>query len=351
MTDKYKEIKIPGRSVEFEADPVDQVIEVELDDFAEDQPEENFEEQEPVVTKEVEKPKADDKPAKESRAKKRIQQLHSEKQEALRLAEKERLEKEMLLKELMNLRKDTTTDTAVKLEDKIAILTKQLTEAIRQGEAEEVVRLQDELISSKMELASKKHELKNIEKLPEPKGESHTKNQNAGQVPEKALEWIAEHPLFNTDELFHTAAIVVNNQLIKEGYDVSTEEFYEELNERLAPRFPEVFGIAPKTQVKSNSKKISSEEELSGEEEQEDVKTEIVQKPAKRVQQTVSGSSRPTGSGVVQPKKLASATMTPADIAQAERWGLDVNQVARRMAHIEKSRDSNGYAPIFVDRK
>jgi hypothetical protein len=334
----YQEIKIQGQTLAFEEDKADEIVEVTLDDVVEPVVEDEGDENPTLIAETKEPaPKADNKP-KESRAKKRIQQLHSEKLEALRLAEQERLEKEALRKELMELQKGSTVDMAKTLEEKATVLTKQLTEAIRNGDAEETVRIQDELITTKMELASKKHAIKTIEATPEI--ESPKPKQPVNTVPEKALEWVETYPQFKTDELFHTSSIVINNQLIKEGFDPESDEFYEELTERLSPRFPEVFGIKDKTKVELKAEDTPSEEE------QPDVKPKAVKRAP---QQTVSSSSRPSNPGAVPPKKLASISMSPADIAQINRWGLDVNQIARRMAHMEKN-ESNGYTPIMIDK-
>ncbi len=343
MRDKYKEIQINKPKVEFEDDGA---IEVELEDVTE-----GAEVQEEIVQ---EQPKVETKPAEEdkkpSRAQKRIRQLHSEKQEMqARLAQAER-EKEELLKQLKSNNTSSKTTLKERLETHISVLTTQLRNAIKEGDADLVVTLQDELINAKMELAGVKHELTSEPVHKEDESPKH-KQPSKNQVPEKALEWIEDHPEFKTDPVFHGAAIALNNQLLMEGYDVESDDFYEELNTRLSKRFPEVFGIIEENGVELSKNKKSSGEGDS-ENEPSDVKNKIrTESPKARTEQIVSGSSRPSSAKPIQQGKKNSVTLTPADIKQAERWGLTLEQMARRMAHIESNKDGNGYTPIFTGKK
>lgn len=286
-----------------------------------------------------------------SRAKERIQELNRNLKAAQ--AEKEALwiEKEDLKKKLTEGQKTSKESLKSTLTSHVTTLTKQLTEAIKQGDAEETVRIQDELMNAKMNLAGLEHELKHEYKEAKQPESPRTDSQQSieSQLPDKALEWIEEHPEFKTDRKFHTAAINVNNQLLGEGFLPDEDDFYAELNTRLAKRFPEVFGID-----KENGVQLSQDTTPS-----KDVKIEVntSQEPSTKarteVSQTVSGSSRPSAN-TIKVSQGNKVTMSQADyanlVSQAERWGITVEQMARRIAHSEKNKRPDGYVAIDMKK-
>ena len=158
------------------------------------------------------------------------------------------------------------------------------------------------------------------------------------------MAWIEDYPAFKTDGYFRNSAIVENNQLISEGYDPNTEEFYDELNARLAPRFPKVFGVQAKSSVSFKDKDSSSEPAIDVE---QDVKHSTSQK-ARTTEQVVSGSSRPSAQTTQAARKATSITLTPEHVKQAERWGISLEQMARRIAFSEEHKRVDGYVPILM---
>lgn len=338
---KYKEIQVGGNgvTVEFDADPIVEIEkpieDIQLEDIAKVPKEDTI----PEKKEEVEQKKTSTKTEKGSRAQKRIRQLHSEKQEMVQQLEIERQEKLELQRLLKEGHTDSKTSMKDTLENQIKILTSSLKEAMESGNSDTVITLQDDLINSKMELAMVANELKTAESV---KAEtSPTPARPQVEMPEQALDWMDEHPTFKTDELFRVSTITVNNQLIREGYDIHTDEFYTELNKRLSKRFPEEFGVKEKNSVESKEDtKLSSDD-------QGDVKEKSSSK-TRSVEQTVSGSSRPSAVSVNSPVKKNSVTLSPQDVEQAERWGLSLEQMARRMAHSANNKRIDGYVPIQI---
>ena len=338
--DGYKEIKIGGAGVtiEFDDDTAitpkaeEKIIEdVNLEDIVET----------PAEKKEIkEEVKEKAKPAKGSRANKRIRQLNAEKQEALLEAQKTKEENAELKRRLQEGDKSSKTSLKGTLENQIKTLTNSLRTAMESGDSENVIALQDDLINAKMELAGVSHELKNNESLPPIETKPTAPAQP--QMPEQALDWMDEHPTFNSDPIFRASTIAVNNQLISEGFNTSTDEFYAELNSRLSKRFPEEFGVEDKNDVESKEDtKLSSDDQV-------DVKEKSSPTKTRSVEQTVSGSSRPSTVSVNSPIKKNSVTLSPQDVEQAERWGLSLEQMARRMAHSANNKRVDGYVPIQI---
>lgn len=369
MSHEYTPIEVKKKH----SDP-ESIIEVELEDITDEPQDTDLEDNKDDIVVEDTKKKAvvvdeDDENSKKktppkkkpSRAEKRIKQLHSEKEEERKAREEleaqleeERKARVELEKQLKTGTKQSKQDFKEALQQSLSTLTKALSEAIQDGDADQAVTLQDKMMDVKMQLAGLEAELHQLESTPDPEYKEPEKKQQAPQVPEKALEWIEEYPQFKTDQLFHVAAITVSNTLINEGYDDQSDEFYEELNERLSPRFPEVFGIEDKNDVKY--KKNTSEEETdenqnSSTNQNEDISSDE-DEDSYVVEQVVSSSSRtPPHSGGKKPSTGKKIKLSAADVEQAKRWGLSLEQMARRKAHTETNQSEDGYTPILIDRK
>lgn len=341
MTTEYKEIQIKPTG---ETTPT--VIEVVLEDVTE-APEADV----PVETKDTapekevkpqEKPQAEVKKERDSRAQKRIKQLLADKQAAQEALEQERQARIDLEKRMHTGIKEGKTGQKSSLEAQIVSLTRQLATAMQNGESDQVVALQDALIDAKMELKVLSLEMKDMDAAESVKPES--RQPDRPNIPDAALAWIEEYPAFKTDAYFRNSTIVENNQLISEGYDPNTEEFYDELNTRLAPRFPKLFGVQAKTSVSFKDKESSSDSETDVE---QDVKPSTSQK-ARTTEQVVSGSSRPSSHASSTSRKTTSVTLTPEHVKQAERWGISLEQMARRIAFSEDNKRVDGYVPIIM---
>ena len=325
--------------VSFDVDevPVDTAVETEVKTA--EKPVEAAKPAEPVVQ---EQPKEQ----RQSRAQKRIKELHAQKSEVEGLLLKERAARAELERQLLQGHTSTKESFKTTLEGQIKSLTSQMASAMTNGDSNLVVQLQDDLINAKLELATLNRDLAaNHQEIK--KAESVAANTPAPQnkVPERAMEWIAEHPEFKTDELFYNATIVTNNQLLREGWDPESDEFYAEIDKRLGKRFPEMFGIDDKNSVQLRVDTNSSDFK------QPDVKAQVVDvAPAtitreRTVEQTVSGSSRPSANTITQ-RKSTQVTLSAQDVKQAEAWGLSLEQMARRIAHAEANKGNNGYVPI-----
>lgn len=76
---------------------------------------------------------------------------------------------------------------------------------------------------------------------------------------EKAERWAEENEWFGSDEVMTNGTFAIHNQLEREGFDLSSDEYYDELNRRIRKEFPHKFrrpqvntnvdapGIAPAT--------------------------------------------------------------------------------------------------------
>jgi hypothetical protein len=197
------------------------------------------------------------------------------------------------------------------------------------------------MMTTRIQLASVDNHIRSHEQDTS-ENESHVqKQQPQTKVSEYALEWIDEYPQFKTDAVFNASALAVNQMLVNEGFDPNSEEFYEELTDRIAPRFPEIF--VPQDE---NSVQLDEEDEIDPQvvENERDVKKSSGVK--KKHPQTVSGGTR-TPLSSKKSRKGKTIEFSAEDQQLVDRWGLDIKTVARRSAHIEDN-NVGGYTPIQI---
>lgn len=229
------------------------------------------------------------------------------------------------------------------LENEINSLNQEFISAMEAGDATKTATIQDKLMTAKMKLASVTYELQNtkaVQSKPSVNNEEEFEEEREpvkqSKPNEKALSWVEDHPEFYEDPVFYASAMAINSLLIQEGYDPNEDSFYEALDEKLSVRFPEVFGIVKQNSVEldTNTKKSSRETE----------------KPAEKVQQTVSGASRTSSTTVNgKPQKTSSfkVQLTPEDLKLAERWGMSPERFAKRKLNLQK-KEKGEYTPILV---
>lgn len=284
-----------------------------------------------------------------SRAEKRIKELVAKTHEAEYMLQKERAEKMELQKQLLSGHTTTKESLKAQLEAQVTTLHTMLADAMQSGDSAKVVALQDQMINAKLELKGLQVDLQSNYKAVEDakvQSEQVIRQQPQSSIPEKALEWIEDHPEFKTDELFHNSSLVINNQLLREGFDAQSDEFYEELSQRLSKRFPEVFGVIEEKSVSLSNNTDSSRPPSDV---KAGVPVQISTQKARSTEQVVSGSSRPSANVIPQRNKTQ-VTLTPADVKQAEAWGLDLKQMARRIAHKEANTRTDGYVSITIPK-
>ena len=319
---------------------------IEVEEEVEEAPEEAIEdtekeEDEPQPKKERKFKPDEDK--RKSRAKKRIEQLLEERKEHQKRIEELQAEVSNLRKTNVNSNKTTREELVKQLESKMKNLEEQHIAALENADYAKATSLQSEIFGTKVQIEKVGMEIAHFER----QGQQSTQaketqsQQEVSQVPEKALEWIDEYPQFKTDELFHVAAITVNNKLLQEGFDPNTDEFYEELTDRLSGRFPEIFAI-------EGGNSVQYTKDSSSKSAQKDVKKKA-DEPIKT--QTVSGASRSPSSGFTSKSRPHSSKnsvkFSPEEILMAERLGLDLKTVAKSKKAILESGDANGYVQIL----
>ena len=205
------------------------------------------------------------------------------------------------------------------LENQLNLAKKAFKDAYEKGDADGLTDAQEQIADLKAKmtnLVSYKQQLEATEKAMPTVEEK--KKEEGPRMPQAARDWISDNDWFNKDQKMTRRALLVNQELLDEGYDPNSDDFYNELDNRL-----QSFGV--------KKKEVEVEETV-----EED-------KPRKR-QSPVSGNTRETAS-TGSSKKIR---LSEADVATAKKLGVTPEDFARQKLRIKKAQDANeAYTPIF----
>lgn len=116
------------------------------------------------------------------------------------------------------------------------------------------------------------------------------------QVDPKAQQWAKKNDWFGSDVAMTTSAFAFHRQLVEqEGYDPTSDEYYSEVDRRMAEAFPHKLG---KTQQNT-------------------------------VNEVVAGSSR--GSTTARTRSRRKVQLTPSQVAIAKRLGVPLEEYAKHV--------------------
>ena len=128
-----------------------------------------------------------------------------------------------------------------------------------------------------------------------PKWTQPAQQQQAPQPDPKAKAWADKNDWFGDDLAMTTAAFAFHRQLTEgEGYDPTSDEYYKEVDKRLAESFPHKLGNTQK-----------------------------------EVRETVAGSSK--GVGTTRARSRRTIKLTPSQVAIAKRLGVPLEEYAKHI--------------------
>lgn len=329
----------PQEKVEFEIEGEEKVVEEsaaapEPEDKVEvveetEQPEVEVEEVEQQATDEiVEEAKTEEEVPEEkgietSGAQKRIRQLVSQKKE--REAEIEKLleqNKQMQLelqqqkKEYLDAVGTNLQSSEAQVNEKLAIARDSYKRAVDSGDSDLILKAQEYLNNAQQDLVRLGDAKRQYEAYV-PQFEQEVQQQQT-QTAEtyngyglKAYQWAASNEWFNQDQILTNAALVLDAQLKEEGFDPEEDDFYLEIDKRLAENFPQKFG---------NTQKVAAEKP----------RTKATSQPS----QVVAGASHTAASPSNKKVKLSQE-----DVRLAQKWGITLEQYAAEKLKVESAGD------------
>ena len=328
----------PQEKIEFEIEGQEEEetpsVEASAEVEAPKKPEIEIEqEEEPAVTAEAseEDDKEDipeEKGIETSGAQKRIRQLVGQKKE--REAEIEKLleqNKQMQLElqqqkqEYLDAVGTNLKSSETQVNEKLVIARDSYKRAIDSGDSDLILQAQEYLNNAQQDVVRLADAKRQYEALtPAQKdavAEQQVTQQQQQAAPEtyngyglKAYKWAASNDWFNQDQILTNAALVIDAQLKEEGFDPEEDEYYQEIDRRLADNFPQKFGKATEEVVAEQPRKKSTS----------------------TASQVVAGASHTSASPSNKKVKLSQE-----DVRLAQKWGITLEQYAAEKLKVESA--------------
>jgi hypothetical protein len=232
-------------------------LEIELVEEQVDEPEQ---EQEPEQKAEDDAKKEDDDKEFSRRVQKRISTLVQQRKQAEAEAEQSRSELSSLKSRLERLEQGSNQQATAAFQERYNDARSKLQMAIEEGNTEEQVAYQEQLAD--MRAAMRVQEMQRQQRAQQQVSPTvgRAAQVESEPTPQKAIDWWQKNRWFNSNgfENETAAARAIDVQLDIEGYDKSSDEYYEVLNERLKKMFPELIPdskvgekAAPRTKSRS----------------------------------------------------------------------------------------------------
>jgi hypothetical protein len=166
------------------------------------------------------------------------------KQEAERKAEETSLENQKLKERLENLDKGYITEYGTRLDAQLEQAKKNYKEAHDAGDVDKMFDAQQAL--AKISIEQERHRIAKerqdamAQQVPtEPQPQQQPQRQPV--VDPKAQAWAEENEWFGSDVVMTNTAMGIHQKLEQEGIDVSSDEYYDEVNRQMKGLFPDKF--------------------------------------------------------------------------------------------------------------
>lgn len=239
--------------------PEENEVEVEL----EEKKDEKVEAQQEAVTEEKKPDELEDYSANvKSRIDKLTRKMREEerqKESAIQFAESVKKENESLKNRLHNLDKGYLEEFNNRVQSQLESAKRALKDANESGDADKIVEAQANLAAITVEKS--KITKPKVEKTEEqPNQQPVVPNQPQPIPPQppqqaqnpkpdpKAEAWAAKNEWFGQDEVMTYASFGIHRRLVEdEGFDPTTDEYYSELDKRIAAEFPHKVGQTKQT--------------------------------------------------------------------------------------------------------
>ena len=126
--------------------------------------------------------------------------------------------------------------------------------ALDSQDADQIMEAQDKLTKLSVEkekvsmsLADKETKKKEVESQP---AEQAT-DQPQPQISRRAQDWASENEWFGSDRVLTSAAMGIHEDLLGEGIDAESDEYYNQINKRMKEYFPQKFATSTEEKTKA----------------------------------------------------------------------------------------------------
>ena len=300
------EAETPEAEVETKAEEPEAKVEAEAPQ----------EETTPTIEEEQEK---ETKGVETSGAQKRIRQLVKQKKE--REAEIENLlaqQKEMQTKlqqreeEYKNLLNNNVESNERQVTERLELARAAYRQAVESGDADSILKAQESLNTAQQDnyrLTEFRQQADSFE--PQTfEEQQQPQTANVSEAQRKATNWAAANDWFNNDRVLTAVALEIDNAVQEEGFDPADDDYYQEIDRRMAEQFPSKFGKA--------TKEVAAE-------------TPVAQETSTPAQVVAGASHTPA------PSSSKKVKLSQEDVRLAEKWGISLEQYAAEKLKVEKA--------------
>ena len=168
------------------------------------------------------------------------------KQEAERKAQEAALENEQLKEILKNLDHGYISEYGTRLDAQLEQAKKNYRDAHEAGDVDKMFDAQQAL--SKISIEQERHRIaKDRQEAQVKQVEQQTQQPQAQSPPQqapvdpKAQAWAEKNEWFGEDQVMTSTAMGIHQKLSEEGFDLSSDEYYDEIDRQLKNLFPEKF--------------------------------------------------------------------------------------------------------------
>ena len=130
----------------------------------------------------------------------------------------------------------------------------ELKNALDNNDTDQILEAQDKLTKLAVEkekvsmsLANKETKKKEVESQPA----EQVAEQPQPQISQRAQEWASENEWFGSDRVLTSAAMGIHEDLLGEGIDAESDEYYNQINKRMKEYFPQKFATSTEEKTKA----------------------------------------------------------------------------------------------------
>ena len=204
-------------------------------------------------------------------------------------------------KDFYEIGKLNLTANEKQIKDKLDLARTAYATAHEEGDSSKILKAQEALNEAQVDLKTIQSTKDNFK---EPEVQQQPLQQQQVQQPQpqpdpKAQDWAAQNEWFGQDRIMTASALAIDTELKEEGYDPTSSEFYEEINNRLQETFPHKF-------------KVNKEETK-----------EVRKQETSETAQVVAGGTRST------PSSKNKVKLTKEDVRLANKWNIPLEQYAQ----------------------
>jgi len=181
----------------------------------------------------------------------KYRQEERDREEAVRLAKELREENEKLKTQVQGSQQAHLTEYGARLDNQLNLARQAYRDAHDRGDVDKQFEAQQMMNQIAIEqeryrLAKQQQERLQVQRAPEQQTapvQQPVQQERAPEPDPRAQDWASKNEWFGQDEVMTYAAFGIHRKLVEEeGFDPTSDEYYNEIDRRIASEFPHKFG-------------------------------------------------------------------------------------------------------------